>query len=205
MLKLPPNTLLQESHLAKNFDVSRTPVRQALTKLEENDFVSFMPNRGYIIKDVDFSEFRDISMLRSAVECVAAQQAAVRATDEQLLILENVLENMKSSQWTHSSAENSNMFVSLESEFHSNMCKISQNSYLIDQYNTIVPKLQHLRYFFSYKYNTNTDSRIMLSMYEEHLIIYLAIKSRNPTLAYEAVRQHVNRLLKGIPEETRPT
>ncbi len=196
-LELPPQCVLQESQLAKYFDVSRTPIRQALIKLEESDFVTSIPNRGYQVNDIDISNFKDLSMLRLSIECVAAQQAASRATVEQLLVLENILEQMKAHQ---SSPLNDKMklFVNLESQFHNSLCLMSQNTYLIQLYDKIAPKLLHLRYFYSHRNDLNVDSQIMLSMYEEHLIIYLAIKSRNPTLAYEAVRQHISRLLHGL-------
>lgn len=193
-LELPPYCVLQESQLAKYFDVSRTPIRQALINLEESGFVTSIPNRGYKVNDIDLSDFKDLSMLRLSIECVAAQQAASRATEDQLLVLKNILEKMKEHQLSPLT-EKMNLFVSLESQFHNSLCLMSQNSYLIQLYEKIAPKLLHLRYFYSYRYDTNVDSRIMLSMYEEHLIIYLAIKSRNPTLAYEAVRQHISRLL----------
>lgn len=198
-MEIPPNTLLRESHLAKYLNVSRTPVREALNKLEKSDFIKYLPNQGYTVSEINFSEFMDLSMLRCAIECVAAQQAASRATSKDLLLLKNTLDNMKSSKVSNSLNNEINTFVSLESQFHNILCTISHNNYLIKQYNLIAPKLLHLKYFYAFKQNTNLDSPIMLSMYEEHLIIYLAIKSKNPNLAYEAVQEHISRLLKGIP------
>ena len=195
-LELAPESILRESHLAECFNISRTPVRQALIKLEESDFIKLLPNGGYIVEAIKLSEFEDISMLRSAIECVAAQQAATRATSEQILDLKTVIDKMKKFKSSISLSEYLNTFTSLEAEFHDTLCLMSQNHYLIEQYNAIAPKLIHLRYFYSHKRNITPDSREMLSMYEEHLTIYLAIKSRNPNLAYEAMRQHIDRLLR---------
>jgi DNA-binding GntR family transcriptional regulator len=197
-MEIPPNTLLRESHLAKYLNISRTPVREALNKLEESDFVKYLPHQGYIVSEIHLSEFVDLSLLRSAIECVAAQQAASRATNKDLLLLKNALDNMKSSQMSNSLNKDINNFVFLESQFHNILCTISHNNYLIKQHNLIAPQLLHLRYFYAFKQNTNLESPLMLSIYEEHLIIYLAIKSKNPKLAYEAVREHINRLLQGI-------
>lgn len=196
MLKIPPNSILRESHLAESFNVSRTPVRQALIKLEENYFVKLLPNRSYTVQDIKLSEFENISMLRSAIECVSAQQAASRATKKQIANLGDVMEKMKTFTATSSLTYNVGTFTSLEAEFHDTLCMMSQNPYLIQQYNASLPKFIHLRYFYSHKTNINSNSPEMRSMYEEHLPIYLAIKSGNPTLAYESMRQHINRLLK---------
>lgn len=195
MLKLPPNSILRESHLAESFNVSRTPVRQALIKLEENCFVKLLPNRSYAVQEIKLPQFENLSLLRSAIECVSAQQAASRATNEQIITLGNVIESMKSFTTTSSLTYNVATFTSLEADFHDTLCVMSQNPYLIQQYNALLPKFIHLRYFYSHKTNIHSNSQEMRSLYEEHLPIYLAVKSGNSSLAYESMRHHINRLL----------
>lgn len=88
--ELPSGTRLRQEALAEEFGVSRTPVREALRKLEAGGLVEVQPNRGAVVRGLSPREIRDAYEVRAALEALAAKLAAERISREQLQRLEHV-------------------------------------------------------------------------------------------------------------------
>ena len=73
---LPPGSRLRETELAERMHVSRTPVREALCRLESEAMIEYIPRRGMVVRSVSDQEVRELFLLRLALEPVAVQQAA---------------------------------------------------------------------------------------------------------------------------------
>ena len=86
--KIGPRTHLSEKQLAEVFNVSRTPVRQVLQRLQFEKFVEIMPNRGAFIYEPTLKEIEEIFQLRGLLEVEAVRLACQKATKEQLENLE---------------------------------------------------------------------------------------------------------------------
>lgn len=82
--ELPSGTRLRQEALAEEFGVSRTPVREALRKLQAGGLVELQPNRGAIVRGLSPREIRDAYEVRAALEALAAKLAAERVNREQL-------------------------------------------------------------------------------------------------------------------------
>lgn len=87
--ELPSGTRLRQEALAEEFGVSRTPVREALRKLQAGGLVELQPNRGAVVRGLSPTEIRDAYEVRAALEALAAGLAAERANREQLQRLGN--------------------------------------------------------------------------------------------------------------------
>jgi DNA-binding GntR family transcriptional regulator len=85
---LPAGTRLRQEALAEEFGVSRTPVREALRKLQAAGLVELQPNRGAVVRGHSSREIRNAYEVRAALEALAAGLAAERATREQLARLD---------------------------------------------------------------------------------------------------------------------
>ncbi len=81
---LPAGTRLRQTALAEEFGVSRTPVREALRKLQAAGLVELRPNRGALVRGLSPSEIRDAYEVRAELEGLAAGLAALHVTHEQL-------------------------------------------------------------------------------------------------------------------------
>ena len=81
----PAGEPLSEKYLAKKYRASRTPVREAALRLQEDRLLRIVPNRGYFVSQITLQELTDIYEYRAAVECAAAELAARKATDTELL------------------------------------------------------------------------------------------------------------------------
>jgi len=80
-LTLPPGTSLVEEHLMQRLGVGRTPLREALKRLEIQRLVAIYPRRGSFVAEVNLTDHRLIAEVRRELESLAAELAAARATD----------------------------------------------------------------------------------------------------------------------------
>ena len=91
----PPGQMISEKDLCKEFNVSRTPFREAIRKLEEMRMVEVVPRFGTYVTEVDINEVTAAFEVRLYMEVVAAKLAAERRTDEQIDALEALLNEAK--------------------------------------------------------------------------------------------------------------
>jgi DNA-binding GntR family transcriptional regulator len=82
-LELPPGALIDERQLVESLGIGRTPVREALRRLSQEQLVEVFPRRGMFVTGVDVRDLSRISEVRAALEPEAARLAAERATDEE--------------------------------------------------------------------------------------------------------------------------
>jgi DNA-binding GntR family transcriptional regulator len=82
-LELPPGALIEERQLVESLGIGRTPVREALRRLSQEQLVEVFPRRGMFVTGVDVRDLARISEVRAALEPEAARLAAERATDEE--------------------------------------------------------------------------------------------------------------------------
>jgi DNA-binding GntR family transcriptional regulator len=86
--EIPPGSVLRQEHLSEQFQVSRTPVREALRRLAALGLVTFEPNRGVRVRMLSRDEIREAFMARAELEGLATELATPRMTDEDLAALE---------------------------------------------------------------------------------------------------------------------
>src|SRR5438105_6323558 len=86
--ELEPGTVLRQEQLSERFQVSRTPVREALRRLAALGLVSFVPNRGVRVRSLSLAELREAFMIRAELESLATAVATPRMTDEDLAALD---------------------------------------------------------------------------------------------------------------------
>jgi DNA-binding GntR family transcriptional regulator len=86
--EIPPGSVLRQEHLSEQFQVSRTPVREALRRLAALGLVTFEPNRGVRVRMLSRDEIREAFMARAELEGLATELATPRMTDADLAALE---------------------------------------------------------------------------------------------------------------------
>jgi DNA-binding GntR family transcriptional regulator len=86
--EIPPGSVLRQEHLSEQFDVSRTPVREALRRLAALGLVSFEPNRGVRVRMLSRDEIREAFLVRAELESLATEIATSKMTDNDLAALE---------------------------------------------------------------------------------------------------------------------
>jgi DNA-binding GntR family transcriptional regulator len=86
--ELEPGTVLRQEQLSEQFEVSRTPIREALRRLAALGLVSFVPNRGVRVRTISRDELHEAFMVRAELEALATEVAAKKMTTEDLVELE---------------------------------------------------------------------------------------------------------------------
>ena len=95
-LELAPGALIDERRLVETLGIGRTPVREALRRLAQEQLVEVFPRRGMFVTGVDVRDLARISEVRAALEPAAARLAAERATDEERDKLADLSDQIKS-------------------------------------------------------------------------------------------------------------
>lgn len=172
-----PGSPLVETTLARWCDVSRTPVREALTRLEQDGLVE-RGDRGLVVRDRSPEEILDIYETRIALESTAARVAAERRTSFDLIRLQRLLDR------TAQMPSEDQRAVDVNREFHRQIWEASHNDSLFDLLERL--NLHLMRYpatTLSYPDRWETAA-------EEHRRIVEAIADRDAERAAEAAARH---------------
>jgi DNA-binding GntR family transcriptional regulator len=137
----PAGFQLREIHLSEELGLTRTPVREAIIKLESEGLVRSYPNRGAFVIKLTLSEVEDLFDVREALEIKAAELAIRKANREQLDAIRDALE--QHSQFIESSRDSNYRMPVLD--FHEALIKLSHNQTLISIWQTMRSKLQIAR------------------------------------------------------------
>ena len=86
--EIPPGSVLRQEHLSEQFQVSRTPVREALRRLAALGLVTFEPNRGVRVRMLSLEEIREAFIVRAELESLATEIATPKMTEDDLAALE---------------------------------------------------------------------------------------------------------------------
>ena len=95
---LKPDDRLIERDIAAKLNVSRTPIREALRKLESEGFVEHMPRKGVIVHGFNVTEIEEIYDIRKELECLVVRKAISNITDHDIQILEVILKELEDEQ-----------------------------------------------------------------------------------------------------------
>jgi len=123
--KLKPGDRLNESALARQWQVSRAPIREALQQLEERGLVINRPRRGMFVVSLDEEEVRKINSLRLVLEAEALRLCRLRATPQVVRRLQQLAEKMERSPGSPAVEA-----TQLDLEFHRTIWSHSGNEYL---------------------------------------------------------------------------
>ncbi len=171
---------LQDRALALELGVSRTPVREALQRLESQGFVENRPRVGLAVTEITPQAIEDIYVIRIALEGVAARLAAQRASPTDLAMLDRI--NAQLADATRRGALEA--ITQLNKEFHETMYHAARNPRLADLLKTLQDSVQR------FARSTLSIPRRAGEALEEHREILEAIRDRDPDHAERAARLH---------------
>ncbi|MBC7344236.1 MAG: GntR family transcriptional regulator, partial [Clostridia bacterium] len=180
--KLSPGTRLMEAQLAEDMGVSRTPVREAIRKLELEGLVVMVPRKGAYVADMSTKDAAEVFEIRAALEALAAGLAAQRITDEEIEELERLL--IKFNECLGKELDLQKV-VDLDTEFHDVLYRASRNSRLMQILSTLREHIQRFR-----KLSLASPGRLKQAI-EEHRRIVDAVADRNVALAQALAQEHI--------------
>ena len=130
---VPPGAKIDEEKLAEELGVSKTPIREALSKLAHDGIVEIIPNRGSFKATLSEDSIREIMELRDGIEGIAAYLAARHVTPEDIKRMKDLHKPFKGAALKI----NLGAYVKADEEFHAILFKLSGNSRIVQLSDTI--------------------------------------------------------------------
>lgn len=175
---------LDERKLAEQLGISRTPIREALARLEQSGFVEILPRRGVFVRRKSLNEVLETIVVWAGLESMAARLAAERATDEDLASLRRLATKFSQSQSTADISEYSEQNIL----FHQRIFEMSQCGMLKSIADGLFLHMHAVR-----RRAMGEGDRARRSVVD-HMGIIEALESRDPALAAERVCEHTMQL-----------
>ncbi len=172
--------ILSEMKLVSDLGVSRTPIREALRRLEQEHLIE-MSSKGILIVGVTEKDLEDIFAIRLRIEGMASREATLHITEEQLGELRETLEL----QEFYVEKKNADNIRLMDSKFHRLIYRFSGSSVIYDTLLPLHKKTQKFR-----KKSVENESRAHQSA-SEHRAIYEAIAARDAELAEQLTIKHI--------------
>ena len=176
-----PGDRLVESELADRFGVSRTPVREALQRLETQGMLS-RDGRSLIVASLDHNQLAELYAVRTELEGLAARLAARAATDEEVRVLRGMVEEDRKLIGGDPRA-----LSRANKRFHKQIHLASHNRFLVQQLD-LVHRSMALMATTSFAAEGRDEVGLA-----EHDKIIVAIETRDPEAAYQALRTHISK------------
>lgn len=177
---LAPGSQLRDKKLAEQLGVSRTPIREALLRLEDEGLVKTKPNSSTLVSSIDFHSAFHLYSIVWTLERLALSQAFGSITDEHIQHMVEANERFLQKM----TAKDRLSALEADYDFHSVYIKLSQNPELEKIISEIKTKLKRLDLYYFDKIKN------ALISYDEHEQIIEALKQRNLPLAMEAVEHN---------------
>lgn len=178
--KLGPGAVLDERALAARFDVSRTPVREALQQLAARDLVRVAPRHGVTVARLSIAKVRAMLEFTAEAEAVAARLAARRVDDELRQALDAALARCEAA--IHQGAAE---YAIGNTVFHEAIYAGCRNEYLAEQIRAVRRLIQR------YRVKDFQSAAQSAKSYEDHLAIARAIQAGDEAGAAQAMMRHV--------------
>ncbi len=177
-----PGEKLHHQELSERLGVSRTPVREALTRLVQEGYVSFLPNRGFTCKEIRLQEADELYQLREALEAFAVEKA---------------VENLTVATFTKLSAKINLYGKDVQKRFTRERLVYDQDVHLeiarLSGNETLTKALAQVFERIILKRRTDGlyDPARGITAHQEHLKLLQAMKKRNTQYAVKIVRAHI--------------
>lgn len=192
---LRPGERLLEVQLAEELQVSRTPVREAIRKLELEGLVIMVPRKGAYVADISLKDVTNIFEIRAALEGLAAALAAERINDEEIEEMERVLVRKAACIEVNDLSS----LLEKDTEFHELIYKASRNERLMQIISNLREQINRFRVISLASPGRGREAL------EEHKKICEAIVERNSELAQALAQEHIENAENALLEAMQRT
>lgn len=184
--KLQPGADIREAELAARFQVSKSPVRDALMHLERQGLVITMPRQGYRVASISISDVQDMFHLRAALERACIERIVLNASDEQLALL-NRFRRFDSETWDGG-------FLAYNRAFHRSLAELAGNARIRDQLGDLIEEMDRAVLVSLNNVKQGNPASLVL----EHCHIIDALQERKLKRAERLAGQHTAAAAKRV-------
>ena len=177
--KLGPGTELREAELAARFEMSKSPVRDALLRLAREGLVITLPRQGYRVAPISLNDVLDMFHLRAALERACMERIVLRASDEELRALDRFRQ--------FDAAQSEGGFIAFNREFHRRIAELGGNARMRDHLHDLIDQLERAVQVSV----ANTRAGDPQPLVNEHAAIIDALQARDRRAAQRLAEQHI--------------
>jgi len=187
-LKLAPGEQVDEERLAKILSIGRTPIREALFRLNAEKLVDVLPGRGFFIREITLSSLKDIFETMLILERSAVALAAKRIRPDRIGYLQKLNNDLRKA-WQ---ARNFLKATLLNSQFHRTVYKATENIFLFSYLDNLLNQSQRLAYMCFSKdisaYDLESHAQLAIN---DHLSLIESFRQGKDLEAVKVISQHV--------------
>ena len=186
--ELKPGERLMEIHLANKLGVSRTPIREAIRKLELEGLVIMIPRRGAEVAQITEKSLKDVLEVRRALDALCVELACDRISEEEKAQLKQACDAFERATRT----KNVTAIAEADVALHDIIVQATGNQRLIQLINNLSEQMY--RYRFEYIKDESRHDNLV----EEHRMIYESIMENDKERAAQAAKLHIDNQEKSI-------
>ena len=186
--ELKPGERLMEIALADKLGVSRTPIREAIRKLELEGLVVMAPRKGAKVASITERDLNDVLEVRKGMEVLAISLACERITKEEMEHLEEIEAHFQ----TLIESDNLTELAEVDVEFHDTIYQATNNKRLVQLLNNLREQM------YRYRMESLKDIAVRRTLAEEHKSICEALRARDEKKALDYVQLHIDNQQKAI-------
>lgn len=178
--ELKPGEKINISEFADHFNVSRTPIREALLMLEAQKFIEVTPGKGTVVTEINKSDVEKCYIPLAEIQGLAAELACKKFSSYDLQHLEDIYANFVKA------IENEDIddSISYDSAFHDYILNLADNEYLTEFSQVLILHIQRIKYHYFHHYSMRKSSA------KQHREILDAFKEGNPAKVSSLMKSH---------------
>lgn len=189
-LVLPPGQAILEREISEALEMSRTPVREALVRLETEGMLTLVPRRGFIVAPIEAEDLREIYAIIGTLDGLAIELAAERAQEDLLVRLDSIIDSQEEAL----RSGNLKKWSALDDEFHDRIVRCAGNQRLTGIIDSYADQSYRARLYTIAERPVPTRSII------EHRAILAAMRAKDGKAARMLMESHRSRAQREILE-----
>ncbi|WP_044176713.1 GntR family transcriptional regulator [Phytobacter massiliensis] len=186
-LALKPGSSVTEMWLIDRLRMSRTPIREALYRLQQEHFVELVPGKGWFVSEINLSDIQELYVIREALEGISARHAAEQISDEELQRMEIYLDSLETLL-----QEDEEAVDDPGDSIHNLIFRFCGNALINEVMSIYLERLQMFHLI------TSSLPGRKLQSWREHREIFYALKARDGALAEDVMRKHIRSSLESL-------
>lgn len=179
---LKPGEKIAEARIAKEFSTSRTPIREAMRKLESQGLIQIFPKRYAQVTSFSEKEIQDIGMIRVSLDILSIKLVSLYGNKAELLKLKNIAQECLQAFRDNDGVKRRK----LDSDFHTELCRMSKNTLLFNMQEDLSLKIQFILMHNDFK-STNDEKHL-----KEHIEIADALLEKDVEKALKLDIKHLS-------------
>lgn len=178
---LKPGESIPELKLCADLQISRTPLREALKVLAAEDYVTLLPNRGSVVREIVPEEIAEVFEVMEALEWLIGHRVVARITDGEIAELQHMHKQLVA----HKNKDEKHAYFDVNQAIHRRIAELSGNRVLATGYSAYADKIRRARYF------ANLSSARWAESVDEHSRFMEALVARDGEKFAHLLQDHI--------------